>query len=59
MKNFFTSLAVHIDESRRINEDGSWNKHNRKKNCKLELRELKKEYKQNKKNVKTWWRNLK
>lgn len=30
----FISVAVMIDESRRINEDGSWNKYNEKKNNK-------------------------
>ena len=28
----FISLAVMIDESRRINEDGSWDEYNRKRN---------------------------
>ncbi len=28
----FISLAVHIDESRRINEDGSWDKYWERKN---------------------------
>ena len=28
----FIALAVHIDESRRINEDGSWDKYNERKN---------------------------
>jgi hypothetical protein len=49
-------FAVLFDESRRTNEDGSWDKYNRKQNCKAELRELKAEYKQNRKNIKTWWR---
>lgn len=63
MKNFidnitapFVSFAVNLDESRRINEDGSWDKYWARKNCKAELRELKAEYKKNRKNIKTWWR---
>ena len=28
----FIALAVHIDESKRINEDGSWDKYFEKKN---------------------------
>ena len=52
----FISFAVSLDESRRINEDGSWDKYWAKKNCKAELRALKAEYKQNKKNIKSWWR---
>ena len=28
----FTCFAVTLDESRRINEDGSWNKYNAQKN---------------------------
>lgn len=28
----FISVAVMIDESRRINEDGSWDKYNERKN---------------------------
>lgn len=30
----FVSIAVMIDESRRINEDGSWNAYNARKNRK-------------------------
>ena len=52
----FVALAVHLDESRRINEDGSWDKYNRRQNCKAELRKLKAEYKQSRKNIKTYWR---
>lgn len=32
----FIALAVHIDESRRINEDGSWDKYWERKNGKAE-----------------------
>ena len=32
----FVSIAVLLDESKRINEDGSWDKYHEKKNCKLE-----------------------
>lgn len=52
----FIACAVLLDESRRINEDGSWDSYWAKKNCKVELRELKKEYKENKKNIKNKWR---
>lgn len=66
MKNFFTniidaittpfiSIAVLLDESRRINEDGSWDKYWVKKNCKAELKALKAEYKQNRKYIKIRW----
>ena len=34
----FVALAVHIDESMRINEDGSWDRYNRKKNRKAQKR---------------------
>ena len=30
----FVAIAVQIDESRRINEDGSWDKYNDRKNRK-------------------------
>ena len=51
----FISFAVLLDESRRTNEDGSWDIYWAKKNCKTELRALKAEYKQNKKNIKIKW----
>ena len=34
----FIALAVHIDESKRINEDGSWDKYNARKNRKARER---------------------
>ena len=37
----FISVAVLIDESKRINEDGSWNAHNRKRNEKMKRKEQK------------------
>ena len=52
----FIDLAIHLDESRRTNEDGSWDKYWARKNCKAELRALKTEYKLHKKYIKTWWR---
>ena len=39
----FISVAVMIDESKRINEDGSWDKYNRR----LNERMIRKEAKQN------------
>lgn len=30
----FVALVVHLDESRRINEDGSWDKYHERKNRK-------------------------
>ena len=38
----FISLAVMLDESKRINEDGSWNEYNRKRNEKMMRKERKK-----------------
>ncbi len=38
----FISVAVMIDESKRINEDGSWDEYNRKRNEKLMRKEAKK-----------------
>ena len=52
----FASLAVLLDESRRTNEDGSWDTYWAKKNCKAELRKLKTEYKHNKTEIKNKWR---
>ena len=43
--NSITALAVIFDESRRTNEDGSWNAYWAKKHCKAELRKLKAAYK--------------
>ena len=37
----FISVAVMIDESKRINEGGSWNAHNRKRNEKMKRKEQK------------------
>ena len=52
----FVAFAVLLDESRRANEDGSWDKYHARKNCKAELRELKAEYKLHKKYIKIRWR---
>ena len=51
----FVSIVVLLDESRSINEGGSWDKYWAKKNCRAELRTLKAEYKQSKKNIKNKW----
>lgn len=37
----FISVAVMLDESKRINEDGSWNEYNRKRNEKMMRKERK------------------
>lgn len=34
IKESFTALAVLLDESRRINEDGTWDRYNARKNRK-------------------------
>lgn len=52
----FTALAVLLDESRRTNEDGSWDTYWAKKNCRAELRELKAEYRKSKTEIKAKWR---
>lgn len=52
----FISIAVLLDESRRINEDGSWDAYWAKKNCKAELRELKAEYRTSQAKIKEKWR---
>lgn len=52
----FVSIAVLIDESRRENLDGSWDSYWAKKNCKVELRELKANYRKNKAEIKNKWR---
>lgn len=51
----FASIAVAIDESRRQNLDGSWDKYWAKKNRRAELKALKAEYKQNRKYIKIRW----
>ena len=56
MKNFFVSFVIHLDESRRTNEVGSWDKYWAKKNCKAELRVLKAQYKADKTIIRNKWR---
>lgn len=67
MKNFITRIgdaisypfsffAALLEESRNLNEDGSWDKYWARKNCRAALRDLKAEYKQNRKNIKAFWR---
>lgn len=51
----FISLAVSIDESRRENLDGSWDKYWARRNKKDELRALKKSYKAECKNITSKW----
>lgn len=41
----FISVAVMIDESKRINEDGTWNEYHRKRNEKQRRKEERKERK--------------
>lgn len=43
----FVSIEVMIDESKRINEDGSWDKYNRKRNEKMMRKEERKHKKAN------------
>ena len=45
-----------LDESRRLNLDGSWNKYWARKNKKAELKELKQQYRSERKNIKKRWR---
>lgn len=47
----FSSIAVLIDESRRQNIDGEYNDYWARKNEKAELRELRKNYKADKKAI--------
>ena len=54
--NPFIFLAVLLDESRRINEGGSWDKYWAKKNCKAELRELRANYRKSKTETRNKWR---
>ena len=55
----FVSIAVAIDEDRVQNLDGSWDKYWAKKNHKAELRALKAQYKQDRKNINTKWEVIK
>ena len=55
----FVSIAVIIDEDRRQNLDGSWDKYWAKKNRKAELRALKAQYKQDRKNINAKWEVIK
>ena len=52
----FTAIAGLVDESRNLNEDGSWDTYGAKKNCKAELRELRDTYRKNKTEIKNKWR---
>lgn len=38
----FISIAVLLDESKRINEDGSWNEYHRKRNERMMRKEARK-----------------
>lgn len=51
----FVSLAITLDEDRRQNLDGHWDKYWAKKNRKAELRELKAKYKQDRKHINMKW----
>lgn len=55
--NFFTWIAVIIDESRRQNLDGEYDGYWARKNKKAELRELKRKYRADKKAVKEKWKH--
>lgn len=52
----FVSLAITLDEDRRQNLDGSWDKYWAKKNCRAELRVLKAQYKADKTIIRNKWR---
>jgi len=41
IKDSFVACAVLIDESKRINEDGTWNEYHRKRNEKMMRKERK------------------
>lgn len=51
----FISLAIWIDESRRENADGSWNKYHARRNKRAELKELRRSYRAARKSVKEKW----
>ena len=53
----FISIVALIDESRRENLDGSWDKYWARRNQKDELKALKKAYKAECKNIKSKWAN--
>lgn len=54
--NIFKCVAIIIDESRRQNIDGEWNDYWARKNCRAELKELKRKYRQERKKIKEKWR---
>jgi hypothetical protein len=49
-------FSILLDESRRQNLDGSWNKYWVRKNRKAELRELKRQYRNERKSIKKRWK---
>ena len=51
----FVAFSILLDESRRNNEDGSWNDYWARKNCNAELRELRRKYRAEKKAIKAKW----
>lgn len=55
--NIFKCIAIIIDESRRQNIDGEWNDYWARKNCRAELKELKRKYRQARKIIKEKWKH--
>lgn len=49
-------FLILLDESRRQNLDGSWSKYWARKNRKAELRELKQQYRNERKSIKKRWK---
>lgn len=54
--NIFKWFAVILDESRRQNLDGEWDVYWARKNMRAELKELKRKYRQERKNIKKRWK---
>lgn len=55
--NIFKWFAVILDESRRQNLDGEWDVYWARKNMRAELKELKRKYRQERKNIKKRWKH--
>lgn len=54
--NIFKWFAVILDESRRQNLDGEWDVYWARKNMRAELKELKRKYRQERKNIIKRWK---
>jgi hypothetical protein len=55
--NFFTWIAIILDESRRQNLDGEYDGYWARQNKKAELRELKRKYRADRKAIKEKWKH--